>query len=151
MARQALPFRVLLALLLVLTAPRHLIGAEEKGATPEKRPRLALNASPSFGYAPVTVQLVATLTGVDKKDPNFCHAGITWVRVDPSASPERETYLSETPRCVHEGSQVEVTTTFSKSFELDRAGTYLYRAMVEGKDGTQVRSSYVTVKVLRVN
>ena len=144
-------FPAIFMLASTLASPLGFQEADGKGAEPEKRPRLALSASPAFGYAPVTVQLVATLTGVDKKDPNFCHAGITWVRVDPSASPERETWLSETPRCVHEDGQVEVTTTFSKSFELDRAGNYLYRAIVEGKDGSQIRSSYVTVRVLRVN
>lgn len=116
----------------------------------ESQPKLALTSTPAFAFAPVTVQLVATLTGIDSKDPNFCHAAVTWVRVDPGASPEKEIRVTEAPRCVHDEAEPSVATTYSKSFDLYRAGSYLYRVSVFGKNGKEIRSNYVTVKVLRV-
>ena len=126
--------------------------AGKKKSSPPEQPsaKLFLTSSPSFGFAPVTVQLVATLRGIDLKDTNYCHASITWVRVDPGASPEKESRFTEAPRCVHGNHETEVTTTFSKSFELNSPGSYLYRVSVAGKDGREIRSNYVTVKVLRV-
>ena len=93
---------------------------------------------------------MATLSGIDPKDANFCHASVTWVRVDPGPSPEKETRLTEAPRCVHDEDEPSVATTFSKSFDLNLPGSYLYRVSVAGKNGKEVRSNYVTVKVLRV-
>jgi hypothetical protein len=113
-------------------------------------PKLVLASSPSFGFAPVTVQLVATLTGIDPSDPNYCHATVTWVRVDPGPSPQKETRLSESPRCVHGDHESSVSTTLDKAFDLEIPGSYLYRVSVTGKDGKEIRSNYVTVKVLRV-
>ena len=115
-----------------------------------QEPKLNLAASPAFGFAPLEVQMVATLSGVNPHDTNFCHAAVTWVRVDPGSSPEKQTRITEAPRCVHEADEPSVTTTFSKSFELSLPGSYLYRVSVLGKDGKDVRSNYVTVKVLRV-
>ena len=115
-----------------------------------RQPKLALTSTPAFGFAPMTVQLVATLTGIDSKDPNFCHAAVTWVRVDPGAAPEKEIRVTEAPRCVHDENEPSVATTYSKSFDLYQAGSYLYRVSVLGKNGKEIRSNYVTVKVLRV-
>ena len=125
----------------------------DKGPSSEEsgpQPKLALTSTPSFGFAPITVQLVATLTGIDPKDSNFCHAAVTWVRVDPGASPEKETRVTEAPRCVHDEDEPSVATTYSKSFDLYQPGSYLYRVSVFGKNGKEIRSNYVTVKVLRV-
>ena len=113
-------------------------------------PKLVLAASPAFGFAPLNVQLVATLNGIDPQDANFCHAAVTWVRVDTGASPEKETRITEAPRCVHEGEEPSVPTTFSKSFELLSPGSFLYRVRISGKDGKEVHSNYVTIKVLRI-
>ena len=124
-----------------------------KNATPKEAqlvPKLLLSASPVYGFAPLSVQLVATLSGIDPRNPNFCHATVTWIRVDPGASPEKETRLTEAPRCVHAESESSVPTTWSKTFDLDWPGSYLYRVQVAGKDGKEVRSNYVTVKILRV-
>jgi len=124
-----------------------------KSPEPPEEPhhaKLFLTCTPAFGFAPLTVQLVATLRGVEPHDPNYCHPAITWVRVDPGAAPEKETRVTEAPRCVHPDQEVSVVTTFSKSFELAYAGSYLYRVSLFGKDGKEIRSNYVTVKVLRV-
>jgi hypothetical protein len=144
--------RLMLAGILVLSlAPVFAHSGKEAPSTETGRqPRLALSSTPAFGFAPLTVQLVATLTGIDPSDPNFCHAAVTWVRVDPGASPEKETRVTEAPRCVHDEGEPTVATTFSKSFDLYLSGSYLYRVSVFGKDGKEIRSNYVTVKVLRV-
>jgi hypothetical protein len=99
----------------------------------------------------MNVQLVATLTGVESSDPNFCHAAVTWVRVDPASTPEKETRLTEAPRCLHDENELHVSTTFSKTFEISFPGSYLYRISVTGKDGKEIRSNYLTVRVLRVH
>ena len=150
--RQFHPRRFLPAgmLLLSLAIVPVLAGKDSPPGESGRQPKLALTATPAFGFAPITAQLVATLTGIDPKDSNFCHAAVTWVRVDPGASPEKETRVTEAPRCVHDEDEFSVVTTFSKSFDLYRAGSYLYRVSVFGKDGKEIRSNYVTVKVLRV-
>lgn len=129
--------------------------AEAKKAPPPKEdhpsPKLLLNGSPVYGFAPMNVQLVATLTGVESSDPNFCHAAVTWVRVDPASTPEKETRLTEAPRCLHDENELHVSTTFSKTFEISFPGSYLYRISVTGKDGKEIRSNYLTVRVLRVH
>ena len=58
--------------------------------------------------------------------------------------------LTEIPRCLHPKSEISVPTTFSKTFELDAPGAYLYRLIVQGKDGTRVSSNFVKVQVMRV-
>ncbi len=149
---------VVLALGGVLMHPWGLTFGDSKKETPpkeapkeEKRsPRLLLNGSPVYGFAPLNIQLVATLTGIDPVDPNYCHAAVTWVRVDPGTSPEKETRLTEAPRCLHDENELHVTTTFSKNFEISYPGSYLYRISVTGKDGREIRSNYLTVRVLRV-
>ena len=125
-------------------------GKSPESGEGKKGKKVILTASPMFGYAPLTVQLVATLTGVDPQDRNFCHAGITWIRVDPGASPENETRVSETPRCVHGEEEIRVATTYSKSFDLEFPGSYLYRVVIAGKDGSQIHSNFVTIRVIRV-
>jgi hypothetical protein len=142
----------LLILPLLLAAPV-LAGKrdEAKDETDHRSPKILLTASPAFGFAPLTVQLVATVSRIDTRDPNFCHAGITWVRVDPGGSPETGSKLTEDPECVHGDDRISVSTTYSKSFEISAPGSYLYRVFLDGKDGTQIRSNYVTVRVLRVS
>jgi hypothetical protein len=149
---------VVLALGVVLMHPWGLAFGDSKKETPPKEapkegkrsPRLLLNGSPVYGFAPLNIQLVATLTGIDPVDPNYCHAAVTWVRVDPGTSPEKETRLTEAPRCLHDENELHVTTTFSKNFEISYPGSYLYRISVTGKDGREIRSNYLTVRVLRV-
>jgi|GEM_PF-1942585 len=146
------PNRLIPAVLLLLSfanLPLH-GSSDTTSGDGARQPKLNLTATPAFGFAPLTVQLVATLTGIDPKDPNFCHAAVTWVRVDPGASPEKETRVTEAPRCVHDEDEPSVATTFSKSFDLYQAGSYLYRVSVFGKNGKEIRSNYMTIKVLRV-
>ncbi len=141
------------AVIFLLAAVPGLPAVGAKGdpeANGRKNPKILLTASPAFGFTPLSVQLVATLNGVSSRDPNFCHAGVTWIRIDPGTAPESGTRVREDPKCVHGEEELSVATTFSKTFELDLPGTYLYRIIVEGKDGTQVKSNFVNVRVLRV-
>ena len=119
---------------------------EERG----KDPKILLTVSPAFGFSPLTVQMVGTLTGVDSRDPNFCHAETTWIRVDPGSNPEKGSRLTEAPRCLHGEGEISVATTFSKTFDLYLPGPYLYQLLITGKDGTQVRSNFVKVEVMRI-
>jgi len=147
--------RILVAatILLLFVGAGFPLPAASKGktrGTEPRGPKILLSASPAFGFSPLSVQLVATLSGVDPQDSNFCHAGTTWIRVDPGSSPEKGTRLTEAPRCLHDEKEVAVTTSFSKTFDLYAAGPYLYQFVLQAKDGTQVRSNFVKVQVMRI-
>ncbi len=122
-------------------------GREKNG---KEKPRLTLTADPAFGFTPVTVTLTGHLTGVDLHDRNFCHAAITWVRIDPGQT-ERDSFrVREDPACVHPDEEISVANTFTKTFDLYPPGSYLIRLEIEAKDGTRVISAYTRVQVLRV-
>jgi hypothetical protein len=146
-------FRKVCVVLLLTILPASPLCAGHKDEPRQQRdksPKVLLSVSPAFGFSPLTVQMVGTLTGVDPRDPNFCHAEITWTRVEPGSSPERSSRITEAPRCLHGESEISVTTTFSKVFDLYQPGPYLYQLTITGKDGTQIRSNLVKVQVLRV-
>jgi hypothetical protein len=147
---------LLLGLLLVAgTAVAPALGTARKpkppaGSKGDGKPKLVLTADPAFGFTPVTVFITGALSGVDLQDRNFCHAAVTWVRIDPGQS-ERDGFRTrEDPACVHPDEEVSVSTSFTKTFVLYRPGSYLIRLEVEGKDGTRVVSGYTKVEVLRV-
>jgi len=135
---------------LVTALPNEAAARKDKPAAGNDKPRLSLIADPAFGFTPVTVTLTGHLTGVDLHDRNFCHAAVTWVRIDPGQT-ERDSFkVREDPACVHPDEEISVADTFSKTFELYRAGSYLIRLEVQAKDGTRVVSAYTRVEVLRV-
>ncbi len=135
---------------LVLALPTEAAARKLKPAAGKDKPRLSLIADPAFGFTPVTVTLTGHLTGVDLHDRNFCHAAVTWVRIDPGQS-ERDSFkVREDPACVHPDDEISVADTFSKTFELYRPGSYLIRLEIQAKDGTRVVSTYTRVEVLRV-
>jgi hypothetical protein len=144
-----------LALLLFLAAlvillPTEAAARKVKPDPGKDKPRLSLIADPAFGFTPVTVTLTGHLTGVDLHDRNFCHAAVTWVRIDPGQT-ERDSFrVREDPACVHPDEDISVADTFNKTFDLYRPGSYLIRLEIQAKDGTRVVSSYTRVEVLRV-
>jgi len=144
-----------LALLLFLAAlaillPTEAAARKVKPDPGKDRPRLSLIADPAFGFTPVTVTLTGHLTGVDLHDRNFCHAAVTWVRIDPGQT-ERDSFrVREDPACVHPDEDISVADTFNKTFDLYRPGSYLIRLEIQAKDGTRVVSTYTRVEVLRV-
>lgn len=116
----------------------------------QDKPKVVLTADPAFGFTPVTVVLTGSLTGIGPHDRNFCHAAVTWVRIDPGQT-ERDGFRTrEDPACVHPEEEISVSTNFTKTFVLYRPGSYLIRLEVEGKDGTRVVSAFTKVEVLRV-
>jgi hypothetical protein len=141
-----------LALILVAAiAPAAEAGRKTKSRSEDQdKPRLRLIADPGVGFTPVTVVLTGQLTGVRRDDPNFCHAAVTWISIPPGHSEETASSVREDPVCRHPEEQTRVNTSFTKSFELYRPGSHLFRLIVEGKDHTRVVSGYTRVEVLRV-
>ena len=142
-------------LLAVVFVASPVLGSSHKPKPPagkdeKDKPKLALTADPAFGFTPVTVVLTGHLTGVDLHDRNFCHASVSWVRIDPGQT-ERDGFRTrEDPACVHPDEEISVSTTFTRTFVLYRPGSYLVRLEVEGKDGMRVVSAFTKVEVLRV-
>ncbi len=116
----------------------------------EEKPRVRLVADPAVGFTPVTTVLTGQLRGIDPGDSNFCHPAVTWIRIDPGQTEEEGLKIRENPACLHPKEQVFVPTSFTKTWTLYRPGSYLFRLIVEGKDGTQVSSALAKVEVLRV-
>ncbi len=126
-------------------------GHKEKNTREEQgKPRLRLVADPSVGFTPISVVLTGQLSGVDLNDANFCHAAVTWIRIDPGQTEREGLRVREDPACVHPKEQVFVATSFTKSYTLYTPGSYLFRLEVEGKDHARIDSAYVKVEVLRV-
>lgn len=148
--------RTLAVLLLLATIPaiasRTNAGRKPKQRDEEDRskPRLHLLAEPTYGFTPVTVVLTGRLSGVDPQDRNFCHPAVTWIRQSPGQLEKDASVIREDPACLHGEEEVSVPTVFSKTFDLYRPGTYLFRLLVKGRDGKQVSSAYTQVQVLRV-
>ncbi|MBI1951322.1 MAG: hypothetical protein HYS34_08170 [Acidobacteria bacterium] len=116
----------------------------------QDKPKLVLTADPAFGFTPVTVVLTGSLTGIGPLDRNFCHAAVSWVRIDPGQT-ERDAFRTrEDPACVHPEEEISVITSFTRTLVLYRPGSYLIRLEVEGKDGTRVVSPFTRVEVLRI-
>ena len=140
---------LLLAFMVVLPAAA---GSRKNKPAPEdkNKPKLSLTPDPAFGFTPVTVILTGHLSGVDLHDRNFCHAAVTWVRIDPGQTERDNLRVREDPACVHPDEEISVTTTFTKTFDLYRPGSYLFRLEIQAKDGARVISGYTRVEVLRV-
>jgi len=136
---------------LILSAPGEARGRKRKGQEEnDLKPRLRLISDQSVGFAPVTAVLTGQLTGVDPGDANFCHAAVTWIRIDPGLTEAEGIRVREGPACLHPRDEISVPTSFTKSYTLYRPGSYLFRLIVEGKDRARIVSPYVKVEVLRV-
>ncbi len=144
---------VILLLAIGLDGPPAIAGSRKPKPPSEDKdkPKLILTADPAFGFTPVNVVLTGNLTGIAPLDRNFCHAAVTWVRIDPGLT-ERDAFRTrEDPACVHTEEEVSVTTSFARTLLLYHPGSYLIRLEVEGKDGTRVVSSFARVEVLRAH
>ena len=150
--RMTVGYRLTCLLLAFTVALPALAGSRKNKSAPEEKnkPRVTLTPDPAFGFTPVTVILTGHLSGVDLHDRNFCHAAVTWVRIDPGQTERDNLRIREDPACVHPDEETSVTTTFMKVFDLYYPGSYLFRLEIQAKDGTQVVSSYTRVEVLRV-
>ncbi|HKN46770.1 MAG TPA: hypothetical protein VJ144_02260 [Candidatus Polarisedimenticolia bacterium] len=138
---------------LSLLAPLGAGARSHKETTPDgekERPRLRLTSDRTVGFTPLDIVLTGRLTGVGPRDANFCHAAVTWTRIDPGQTEEEGSKVRENPACLHPKEQVSVPTSFTKEYMLYTPGAYLFRLMVEGKDGTRIVSGYAKVDVLQV-
>lgn len=143
---------VVLALAALLILAQHPAAAARRTEKDQKddKPRLRLVADPAVGFTPVRAVLTGQLSGIRATDPNFCHAAVTWVRIDPARSEQEAISVREDPACVHPPEEASVATSFTKTYDLVQPGAYLFRLAIEGKDGTRVVSSLVKVQVIRV-
>ena len=116
----------------------------------QEKPRLRLVADPYVGFTPVTAIVTGHLTGLDRRDPNFCHSAVTWIRIDPGQTEDDGLRIREDPACLHPPEETSVEVSYSKTFVLTRPGSYLVRLIIEGKDGTRVESGFTKIQVLRV-
>ena len=146
LSRNLVMFLALMTTLPAAAASRKNKPTQEK----EDKPRLTLRADPAVGFTPVTVILTGHLTGVDLHDRNFCHAAVTWVRIDPGQTERDGFRVREDPACVHPDEEIAVANSFTKTFDLYRPGSYFIRLEVQAKDGARVVSAYTRVEVLRV-
>jgi len=123
---------------------------KRKQENEDGKPRLHLSVTPSVGFTPVVAVLSGQITGLSRQDANFCHAAVTWTRIDPGQTEEDGSRIREDPVCLHPEEETSVVTSYTKVLELYRPGTYLFKLAVEGKDGTRLQSAFVRVEVLRV-
>jgi hypothetical protein len=112
--------------------------------------RLKLVAEPAVGFTPVTTVLTAQISGVSPQDAAFCHPAVTWVRVNPGLSEDDATRYHEDAACRHPPSEAMAVTSFTRTLTLYDPGAYLFKLIVEGRDGRRVESAYAKVQVLRV-
>lgn len=109
------------------------------------KPSVHLSASPKHGFRPFEVTLTGKLSGVDEKDAMYCHAGVEWEAHTPQ---DLITVSREDPRCLHPPEDVHVQTTFTKIVWLDRPGIYVYRLILQRRDGEKIFSNTQEIRVL---
>lgn len=131
-------------LLLALTVSP---GAVEARKTKKKggptKPALHLRADIQAGFTPLTIHFTSRLENVEADAEEFCHAG-TFLMLGGS-----ERIISgENPACLHPPEQRKVSLSFSHTFTVTRSGYYEFLTMVKKKDGTEIRSNAVPVRVL---
>jgi len=114
------------------------------------KPRIRLIAEPMVGFTPVTTVLTGQISGIDPRDAAVCHPAVTWVRVNPGLGENEATRYHQDAACRHPESEAVAVTSFTKTLTLHQPGSYLFKLIVEGRDGRKVESGYTKVQVLRV-
>jgi len=114
------------------------------------KPKLKLRAEPAVGFTPVTTVLTGQISGVEPTDAAFCHPAVTWVRVNPGLGERDAMRYHQDAACRHPESEAVAVTSFTKTLTLHQPGSYLFKLIVEGRDGRKVESAYAKVQVLRV-
>jgi hypothetical protein len=134
---------------LLLLAGAGLMGAPA-GDDNHDKPRIKLIAEPMVGFTPVTTVLTGQLSGISPRDAAFCHPAVTWVRVNPGLGENNGMRYHQDAACRHPESEAVAVTSFTKTLTLHQPGSYLFKLIVEGRDGRKVESAYTKVQVLRV-
>jgi hypothetical protein len=121
-------------------------GKDDPQTPPEaKKIQLVLQASPRYGFQPLDVTLYARLEGVPGDDDRFCHAGVEWIGETRGGRVMRST---EDARCIHPDELTRVEHTFSKYLHLYRPAIYRYHIVLHLKDGGEIKSNLVDVRVI---
>ncbi len=149
-ARAGSSTRLVLAILLfalALGAPVALSAAprQEDPPPPPEKVRFQLQATPRHGFEPLNVMLYARLEGVTPGETRFCHAGVEWIGETRSGRVMRST---EDARCIHPSELLRVDHSFSKPLHIDVPAIYRYHVVLHLKDGSEVRSNDVEVRVI---
>jgi hypothetical protein len=139
---------VFLASCIVLSAIG--LAAALAGEEKQAKARLKLIAEPAVGFTPVTTVLTGQISGISPRDAAFCHPAVTWVKVNPWLSEDDATRYHEDAACRHPESEAIAVTSFTKTLTLHEPGAYLFKLIVEGRDGRKIESAYTKVQVLRV-
>ena len=134
---------------LLLLAGAGLTGARAADDDHDK-PRIKLIAEPMVGFTPVTAVLTGQITGISPTDAAFCHPAVTWVRINPGLGENDAMRYHQDAACRHPESEAVAVTSFTKTITLYQPGSYLFKLIVEGRDGRKVESAYAKVQVLRV-
>jgi hypothetical protein len=104
-----------------------------------------MQASPRHGFEPLDVTLYARLEAVPPGETRFCHAGVEWIGETRSGRVMRST---EDARCIHPENVMRVDHSFSKVLHLDVPNIYRYHLVLHLKDGAEIRSNEVEVRVI---
>ena len=137
-------------LVMVLLVGPGAIGAKKKKSQPNDpsgavRPELRLTADVQAGFTPLTIHFTARLKNVTTESETFCHAGSFLML----AGHEKPRIVSGSdPACLHPLDEKHISLAFSHEFTARRAGFFEFLAMVKTKEGIELFSNAVPVRVL---
>ncbi len=120
---------------------------EGKNAEPPKpdEPTLILKVSPRHGFRPLDITLYARLEGLREGNTRFCHAGIEWLAESVYGRVMRST---EDARCIHPEDLKRIDHSYTKHVQLYEPGIYRYQVILHLKDGGEIHSNKVDVRVM---
>jgi len=115
-------------------------------ATAGKKPDLKLRVSTHHGFLPFQVTLKGELKGVDPADWARCLVRVEWSYTTPGGLDL--TSLDELP-CLDGEHAAEIPASFEKTLRPKEPGTYLYRIILEPRDGRRLAGTTQEVRVFR--
>lgn len=133
--------------MLGLTGMPEAKGKQGKSAEPPEpdEPTLILKVSPRHGFKPLDVTLYARLDGLREGTTRFCHAGIEWLAESVHGRVMRST---EDARCIHPKELKRIDHSYTKHVHLSNTGIYRYQVILHLKDGGEILSNKVDVRVM---
>ena len=114
--------------------------------TAGKKPHLKLRVSTHHGFLPFQVTLKGELKGVDPADWARCLVRVEYSYTTPGGLDL--TSMDEFP-CLDEEHAAEIPATFEKTLRPKEPGTYLYRIILEPRDGRRLAGTTQEVRVFR--
>jgi hypothetical protein len=110
------------------------------------RPKLTLNVSAHHGISPLSLKLIGTIENLDPKRRSECRIRIDWVNDTGIGFPFR---TREEISCVRGGDVRLAPSRFERTLNLDKAGKYSYRIVLQSKGSNQLLSASREVKVFQ--